>query len=68
MRPWFRCFIEHALREAQQQHLATINNTQWFKHFIKHLRSKNNGILSEGLTKDFDDDAQALQIGPRTRR
>jgi hypothetical protein len=40
--------MEHVLCEAQRQHLAAINNTQWFKHFIKHLRSKNSGVIVRG--------------------
>jgi hypothetical protein len=46
---------------VQWQHLAAIKNAQWFKHFIKHPRSKNSGGTSKGLTKGFDDDEDGLR-------
>jgi hypothetical protein len=58
----------HASREAQRQHLAAINNTQRFKHFYQVLEIQKQWDTSEGLTKDFDDDSQALRRHGETRR
>jgi hypothetical protein len=39
-----------------------------FKHFYQALEIKKQWDTSEGLTKDFDDDAQALRKSSEARR
>jgi hypothetical protein len=54
--------------EAQRQHLAAINNTQMFKHFYQALEIQKQWDTSKGLTKDLDDDEQALCKSGEARR